>query len=100
VWQSAAADSSTRLAALLEELGRRQMTNLLVEGGSQVLGALFDLQAIDEVHAFIAPTLVGGPGASPISGAGRTLMAEAARLAQLQLEQVGGDAYIHGRLAS
>jgi diaminohydroxyphosphoribosylaminopyrimidine deaminase/5-amino-6-(5-phosphoribosylamino)uracil reductase len=100
VWQSAAADSSTRLAALLEELGRRQMTNLLVEGGSQVLGALFDLQAIDEVHAFIAPTLVGGPGASPISGAGRTLMAEAARLAQLKLEQVGGDAYIHGRLTS
>jgi diaminohydroxyphosphoribosylaminopyrimidine deaminase/5-amino-6-(5-phosphoribosylamino)uracil reductase len=100
VWQSAALDSSTRLAKLLEELGRRQMTNVLVEGGAQVLGALFDLQAIDEVHAFIAPTLIGGPGASPIAGVGRTLMAKAARLAQLKIEQIGNDAYIHGCVTS
>jgi diaminohydroxyphosphoribosylaminopyrimidine deaminase/5-amino-6-(5-phosphoribosylamino)uracil reductase len=100
VWQSDAHDSRARLAALLEELGRRQMTNVLVEGGAQVLGSLFDLQAIDEVHAFIAPIIIGGPGATPIAGAGRKLMADAARLAQLKIEQVGGDAYIHGRLAS
>jgi len=100
VWQSAAPDSGARLSALLEELGRRQMTNVLVEGGAQDLGALFDLQAIDEVHAFIAPMLAGGLGASPIAGIGRTLMADAARLAQLKIEQVGSDAYIRGRLAS
>ena len=34
----------------LEELGRRQMTNILVEGGEQLLGSLFDLGEIDEIH--------------------------------------------------
>ena len=38
VWQSAAADRNARLAELLDELGRRQMTNVLVEGGAEVLG--------------------------------------------------------------
>jgi diaminohydroxyphosphoribosylaminopyrimidine deaminase / 5-amino-6-(5-phosphoribosylamino)uracil reductase len=100
LWQSAAPTSSARLAALLEELGRRQMTNILIEGGAQVLGSLFDLQAVDEIHAFVAPMLIGGAGVSPIAGAGRSLMAEAARLAPLGVERVGDDAYIHGRLES
>ena len=49
-----------RLAWLLDELGRRRMTNILVEGGGQLLGSLLDLGQIDEVHAFIAPKLIGG----------------------------------------
>jgi diaminohydroxyphosphoribosylaminopyrimidine deaminase / 5-amino-6-(5-phosphoribosylamino)uracil reductase len=40
---------------LLDELGRRRMTNLLVEGGAQVLGSLFDAELIDEVHVFVSP---------------------------------------------
>ena len=42
-----------RLAWLLDELGRRQIADILVEGGGQVLGGLLDLGQIDEVHAFI-----------------------------------------------
>ncbi|HEY3967178.1 MAG TPA: bifunctional diaminohydroxyphosphoribosylaminopyrimidine deaminase/5-amino-6-(5-phosphoribosylamino)uracil reductase RibD, partial [Planctomycetaceae bacterium] len=47
------------VAALLAELGRRRMTNVLVEGGGEILGAFFDAQFIDEVHVFIAPKLLG-----------------------------------------
>jgi diaminohydroxyphosphoribosylaminopyrimidine deaminase/5-amino-6-(5-phosphoribosylamino)uracil reductase len=99
VWQSDASDSSARLGALLEELGRRQMTNILVEGGSRALGSLLAMHAIDELHVFVAPILIGGPGLSPIGGPGRALMAEAGRLMQVQIERVGDDAYIHGRLS-
>ena len=53
-----------RLAWLLDELGRRQMTNVLVEGGGQLLGSLLDAGQIDEVHAFIAPKLIGGTARS------------------------------------
>ncbi len=49
-----------RLDALLAELGRRRMTNVLVEGGSQLLGSLWDARAIDEIYAFIAPKILGG----------------------------------------
>ena len=47
-------DRAARLEQLLEELGRRQMTNVLVEGGGQLLGSLFDARAVDEVHVFLA----------------------------------------------
>ena len=88
-----------RIEALLAELGRRQRTNVLVEGGSRLLGSLFDLRAIDEVHAFIAPKLVGGHLApSPIAGAGLAQMAEAMRLQNSQVEIVDGDVYVTGRI--
>ena len=62
---------AARLGALLNELGTRRLTNVLVEGGGQLLGSLFDARAIDEVHVFITPKLVGGASApSPIAGAG------------------------------
>jgi diaminohydroxyphosphoribosylaminopyrimidine deaminase / 5-amino-6-(5-phosphoribosylamino)uracil reductase len=49
-----------RLDSLLDELGGRRMTNLLVEGGSRLLHTLFDIYAIDEVHVFTAPKEAGG----------------------------------------
>jgi diaminohydroxyphosphoribosylaminopyrimidine deaminase/5-amino-6-(5-phosphoribosylamino)uracil reductase len=88
-----------RLGALLDELGRRRMTNVLVEGGSKLLGVLFDAGAVDEVHVFIAPKLAGGAGApSPVPGAGIAKMSEALRLADITIEELGGDVYVHGRI--
>jgi diaminohydroxyphosphoribosylaminopyrimidine deaminase/5-amino-6-(5-phosphoribosylamino)uracil reductase len=84
---------------LLDELGRRRMTNVLVEGGSQLLGGLFNLRAIDEVHVFIAPKIAGGAAApSPIGGAGIDRMAEALQLAEISIEELDGDVYVHGRV--
>lgn len=97
IWQSNELDLSQRWFELLDELGRRQMTNVLVEGGAKVLGALFDAGAIDEVHVFIAPKLIGGPGPSPVAGRGLPEMNLASRLTRYAIEQLGGDAYIHGR---
>ena len=88
-----------RLDWLLAELGRRRMTNILVEGGSHLLGSLVDAGQIDEVHVFIAPKLIGGqdaPGA--IGGTGLDLMKSALALASPQFEQCGNDAYVHGRI--
>src|SRR5262245_22463526 len=55
-----AVEKRVSIAALLAELGRRQMTNVLIEGGAEVLGSFLDADAIDEVHVFVAPLLVGG----------------------------------------
>jgi diaminohydroxyphosphoribosylaminopyrimidine deaminase/5-amino-6-(5-phosphoribosylamino)uracil reductase len=92
-------DHETRLQSLLEELGRRRMTNVLVEGGGRLLGTLFNLQAIDEVHAFIAPKIAGGAAApSPIGGAGIDRMVDALQLADISIEELDGDVYVHGRV--
>jgi diaminohydroxyphosphoribosylaminopyrimidine deaminase/5-amino-6-(5-phosphoribosylamino)uracil reductase len=92
-------DSQMRLKSLLTELGRRGMTNMLVEGGAKLLGSLFDLRAIDEVHAFIAAKLVGGEAAiSPIAGRGLEKMASALHLTSSTMKLVGDDIYLHGLL--
>lgn len=88
-----------RIETLLTELGQRQCTNVLVEGGSRLLGSLFDLHAIDEVHAFISPKLVGGQLATtPVAGAGLAQMADALPLRNSQVEILGGDVYLRGRM--
>lgn len=89
-----------QLNELLEELGRRRLTNVLAEGGSRLLGTLFDMRAIDEVHVFIAPKFAGGAAAlSPIGGVGIERMADALQLADIAIEELDGDVYVHGRIA-
>jgi diaminohydroxyphosphoribosylaminopyrimidine deaminase / 5-amino-6-(5-phosphoribosylamino)uracil reductase len=85
------------VAALLGELGRRRMTNLLVEGGSEALGRFLDARLIDEVHVFVAPRLAGGSQArTPIAGEGVQRVADALPLSGWQVEQIEGDVYLHG----
>jgi diaminohydroxyphosphoribosylaminopyrimidine deaminase / 5-amino-6-(5-phosphoribosylamino)uracil reductase len=92
--------SNDRLLQLLDELGRRRMTNVLVEGGPKLLGSLFDLGAIDEVHVFIARKLVGGTGArAPFIGAGVDKIGDALQLDETQWQQLGDDVYAHGRVS-
>jgi diaminohydroxyphosphoribosylaminopyrimidine deaminase/5-amino-6-(5-phosphoribosylamino)uracil reductase len=92
-----AADGRTDVDALLAELGRRRFTNVLVEGGSGVLGSFLDARAVDEVHVFVAPRLAGGAQAlTPVGGTGVEKIAEALTLAECRVEVVQGDVYVHG----
>ena len=90
-------DRAEQVGQLLDELGRRQMTNLLVEGGSSLLGTFFDLSAIDEVHVFLAPKLVGGQAApTPIAGQGLAMMNDAIELADVEIDMLDNDVHVHG----
>ena len=92
-------ERAAQMAELLDELGRRRLTNLLVEGGSSVLGALLDLQEIDEIQAFIAPKLCGGRDAvTPIGGHGIDRMEKAFQLETPQITQFGPDVLLTGRV--
>ena len=87
------------LPDLCAELGRRRMTNVLVEGGQQLCGALFDQRLIDEVYAFIAPKLAGGESApGPLGGSGITQMNEARLLDGVDVRSLNGDLLLHGRV--
>jgi diaminohydroxyphosphoribosylaminopyrimidine deaminase/5-amino-6-(5-phosphoribosylamino)uracil reductase len=88
-----------RLQDLLRELGRRRMTNVLVEGGGRLVGSLLDIGEIDEVHVFIAPKLIGGAAAcTPIAGDGVDDIAHGLVLDEPEWKQVGGDMYLRGRV--
>lgn len=100
ILQLPTAQGRPSIAALLSELSRRRMTNVLVEGGSAVLGSFLDGGFVDEVHAFIAPMLAGGSAApSAIGGGGVARIAESLPLMNCTCEPVEGDYYIHGTVA-
>lgn len=87
------------ITACLRELGNRNLTNLLVEGGGNILGDFFDAGLIDEVHAFIAPRLIGGQGApSPMGGTGLASPELCSGLENLLIEILDGDVHVSGRL--
>jgi diaminohydroxyphosphoribosylaminopyrimidine deaminase/5-amino-6-(5-phosphoribosylamino)uracil reductase len=84
---------------LLGELGRRRMTNVLVEGGGELLGSFFDAHAVDEVHIFIAPKIIGGVVApSPVGGVGVETIATSMRLIDPQIHHSGDDLYVQSRI--
>ncbi len=90
-------DYASMLLGLLDELGRRRFTNLLVEGGSAVLGSFCDADAIDRVHVFVAPRLLGGAQAvSAIGGQGAALALEGLPIDAWSFESMEGDLLIHG----
>ena len=93
------ASHGERLRALLLELGKRRMTNVLVEGGAMLLGQFFDLALVDEVLVIVAPKLVGGQLApSPLAGRGLEKMPELPSLADPRIEVIEQDVHIRGRI--
>ena len=85
------------LRALLAALGERDITSVLVEGGGATIGALFDLNLVDKVVAFVAPVIIGGNEAiSPVGGIGIAKMEEALRLRDVDVRRFGGDVAIIG----
>ncbi len=87
------------LQQLLKELGRRQLTNVLVEAGGGLQGSFFDEGMVDEVHVFIAPKIVGGREAvGPVGGLGMAEVPELSSLLRTTVRQFGDDVLIEGRL--
>jgi diaminohydroxyphosphoribosylaminopyrimidine deaminase/5-amino-6-(5-phosphoribosylamino)uracil reductase len=93
-------DPTARVLQLLDELGKRRLTNVLVEGGAGVLGSFLDAGQIDEVHVFIAPRLAGGVSATgPIGGFGVDKISRSAKITDWTSEWIESDVYVHGRVA-
>src|SRR5687768_14041925 len=56
---------------VLEELGRRLLQSVLIEGGASVAGKFIDARLVNKVSVFLAPMIIGGREApSAIGGQG------------------------------
>ncbi len=83
---------SDAVVALLGELGKRQMTNVLVEGGSNLLSSFMAADQIDEIHAHVATKIVGGDTApGPIGGQGFANISDAPRFSLHASERLDDD---------
>jgi diaminohydroxyphosphoribosylaminopyrimidine deaminase/5-amino-6-(5-phosphoribosylamino)uracil reductase len=93
----AEADGRVALEPLLDELGKRGILSLLVEGGSEVHASFFAKGLVDKVYAYVAPRLIGGREAlGPVGGPGVERLADAIPLRELDATRLGTDLLITG----
>ncbi len=92
-------DGRIRLGAALRELGRRGITSVLIEGGSELLGSALDERLGDRLVVFVAGRLIGGRRSLPVfGGRGAARLRQAPRLREITVRAVGPDLRVEGRL--
>jgi diaminohydroxyphosphoribosylaminopyrimidine deaminase / 5-amino-6-(5-phosphoribosylamino)uracil reductase len=93
----AAPDGRVSLELLLDELGKRDIMSLLVEGGGEVHAAMFEGHLVDKVFAYVAPKLIGGrDGPGPLGGSGSERLEHATNLRNVDVIRLGDDFLISG----
>ena len=83
------------LREVLADLGRREITSVLIEGGGDVLGQAFDRRLVDKVQFYLAPFLTAGPVAA-VGGKGAGATREGAKLSRTRFEKLGPDLSVTG----
>jgi diaminohydroxyphosphoribosylaminopyrimidine deaminase/5-amino-6-(5-phosphoribosylamino)uracil reductase len=87
------------LKILMKALGERGITSVLVEGGGDLLGSLFDYGLVDKVIAFVAPIIIGGKEAkTAVAGKGIEKVIDAVKLERVSFEKFGEDIMISGHV--
>lgn len=90
-------EDAVNLKVLLEQIGERRITSLLVEGGGQVAYSFLRDGLVDKVEAFIAPKLIGGKDAkTPVEGEGFSALKDAVELEQMTYQTIGSDILVTG----
>ncbi len=78
------------LSALLQELGKRGINELMVEAGPQLAGAFVQAGLVDELYVYMAAKLLGS-SAQPLLQLPLELMADAIDLQITEMRAVGSD---------
>jgi diaminohydroxyphosphoribosylaminopyrimidine deaminase/5-amino-6-(5-phosphoribosylamino)uracil reductase len=85
-------DGSVSLRALVEALGKRDVQQLLIEGGPTLAWSAVEEDVVDRLVLYLAPRLLGGAGApSVLGGAGFAPLGAAAELDVVDVRTVGRD---------
>jgi diaminohydroxyphosphoribosylaminopyrimidine deaminase/5-amino-6-(5-phosphoribosylamino)uracil reductase len=86
------------LGAGLEELHRRGLRHALLEGGPTLLTAALRAGLVDELHAYVAPVLLG-TGAGAVGDLGVGTIADALRWRTVTTQRLGDDLFLAAREA-
>ncbi len=91
------AEGGRNLQGVLNELAKRELTSILVEGGAEVAGSFYDAELIDKISFFIAPIVIGGKDApTAIGGQGSQVLASAMHLKNVEITHHGADIEVTG----
>ncbi|MDH3390742.1 MAG: bifunctional diaminohydroxyphosphoribosylaminopyrimidine deaminase/5-amino-6-(5-phosphoribosylamino)uracil reductase RibD [Desulfobulbaceae bacterium] len=84
------------LKAVLSELGKAQITSVLVEGGSKVHGSFLQEKLADQILLFVAPVFLGDQGVPLASFPGKKKI-DMSQLKIMSTRRYGDDVLIDGR---
>jgi len=85
------------LNQLMLSLGEKGIDGILLEGGATLNYAALESKIVDEVHAYVAPKIIGGQAAkTPVGGEGIEKMKDAVNLQNIRLENIADDILIIG----
>jgi diaminohydroxyphosphoribosylaminopyrimidine deaminase/5-amino-6-(5-phosphoribosylamino)uracil reductase len=84
---------------MIKALGKKGITNVLVEGGGELIGSLADERLVDKFLFFISPKIIGGRDAKgPVGGEGVRKISHALILKNIRYKNFGDDLLIEGYL--
>ncbi|MBZ5687111.1 MAG: bifunctional diaminohydroxyphosphoribosylaminopyrimidine deaminase/5-amino-6-(5-phosphoribosylamino)uracil reductase RibD [Acidobacteriia bacterium] len=90
-------DGRPDMPAILRELGKLEITSLMIEGGATVNWAALAANVVDKVFLYYAPKILAGTGSVPFAaGAGFRHMSQAAHVKHLHLHRFGEDFAVEG----
>lgn len=96
---SPAVDGRPDLDRVMTELGKRQITSLIIEGGALVNWTALSEGVVDKIFFYYAPKILAGTGSIPFAlGAGYRRISEAAYVKSLTLHRFGEDFAVEGYL--
>jgi diaminohydroxyphosphoribosylaminopyrimidine deaminase/5-amino-6-(5-phosphoribosylamino)uracil reductase len=96
---SPAVDGRPDLEGVMANLGRREITSLIVEGGAMVNWAALATGIVDKIFFYYAPKILAGTGSVPFAlGTGYRRISEAAYVKGLRLHRFGEDFAVEGYL--
>ncbi len=92
-------DGRPDLEGVLANLGEREITSLIIEGGAMVNWAALSAGVVDKIFFYYAPKILAGTGSIPFAlGAGYRRISEAAYVKSLVLHRFGEDFAVEGYL--
>lgn len=92
-------DGRPDLDRVMSELGKREITSLIIEGGAMVNWAALSAGIVDKIFFYYAPKILAGTGSIPFAlGAGYRRISEAAYVQSLTLHRFGEDFAVEGYL--
>jgi diaminohydroxyphosphoribosylaminopyrimidine deaminase/5-amino-6-(5-phosphoribosylamino)uracil reductase len=92
-------DGRPDLERVLANLGGREITSLIIEGGAMVNWAALSAGVVDKIFFYYAPKILAGTGSIPFAlGAGYRRISEAAYVKSLVVHRFGEDFAVEGYL--
>jgi len=85
------------LNSLMTELGKLEITSIMMEGGSSVAASALADRIVDKVMFFTAPKIIGGMNAIPsVGGKSPDLLSKAVKLKDMHVTRLGDDILTEG----